>query len=104
MALFSAEYRFPLIDALIVGWPGRWGLGNIGSNLFFDAGAVWDQADIKLFDGEGNGLQFRDILGDFGFGVQMYLGYFLMNFQIAWRTDLESVGGSQFHFYLGPTF
>ena len=26
LGMTSLEYRFPLVDALILGWPGRWGL------------------------------------------------------------------------------
>ena len=41
MFLLNAEYRLPLLDYLIFGWPGRWGLTNFGATLFCDVGAAW---------------------------------------------------------------
>ena len=104
MALVTVEYRFPLIDALVLGFPGRWGLGNIGGKLFFDAGATWNKNDLSPFRSDVSGVQFRDVLGDFGFGVHFYMAYFLLNFQLAWQTDLNEVYSSHFSFFMGPTF
>ena len=104
MAVASIEYRFPLIDALILGFPGRWGLGNIGGKVFFDAGTAWNKGDISPFREDVSGLQFQDVLGDFGFGVHFYMAYFLLNFQLAWQTDLREVYSSHFSFFIGPAF
>jgi WD40 repeat protein len=104
MAITTIEYRFPLIDALILGFPGRWGLGNIGGKLFFDAGAAWNKGDIEPFRENGGGFRFQDVLADFGFGVHFYMAYFLLNFQVAWQTDLEEVYSSHFSFFIGPAF
>lgn len=104
LVVTSLEYRFPLIDALIFGWPGRWGFQNLGGSVFFDAGAAWDKGDFHPFRTDVNGLQFDDVLGAVGFGTHFYFGYFLLNFQWGWQTDLRSIGHSRFHFYLGPSF
>jgi hypothetical protein len=104
MGLANFEYRFPLVDALIFGWPGRWGFTNIGGSLFFDAGATWDKDDFTAFREDVDGVQFQDIRADFGFGTYFYLGYFLLNFQFAWPTDLKDTGGNRFHFFFGPAF
>jgi WD40 repeat protein len=104
MAVTSIEYRFPLIDALILGFPGRWGLGNIGGKVFFDAGAAWNKNDINPFRTGVNGVQFQDVLGDFGFGFHFYMAYFLLNFQFAWQTDLNHVYANHFSFFIGPAF
>jgi outer membrane protein assembly factor BamA len=103
MGLVTVEYRYPLVDALIFGWPGRWGFQNVGGTAFMDMGAAWDKGDIRPFK-KGRGLEFEDLNGDIGFGVHFYLGYFLLNFQLAWQTDLRTIGHSQFHFFLGPNF
>jgi hypothetical protein len=110
-AMGSVEYRFPLVDALVFGWPGRWGLFNIGGTFFFDAGLAWDNDldpgldndNPELFV-EGQGLRFNDLKGDFGFGNYFNIGFMLINFQHAWQTDLHSTGDYQFHFFIGPTF
>ena len=105
MAMASFEYRFPLIDALILGWPGRWGFTNIGGSVFFDVGAIWDRHDPVFLDNQNGTLRFQDTVSDVGFGWYMYFGYFLLNFQFAWPTDLQEFSRDyQFHFYMGPTF
>ncbi|NIM19074.1 MAG: hypothetical protein GTO51_01670 [Candidatus Latescibacteria bacterium] len=104
MGLMSIEYRYPLLDALIFGWPGRWGFTNIGGTLFFDVGAAWDKDDFTPFKKNVSGLQFEDLRGDFGFGAYFNLGFLLLNFQFAWPTDMKSVGDNEFHFFIGPTF
>jgi outer membrane protein assembly factor BamA len=103
MAAASVEYRFPLVDALIVGWPGRWGLGNVGGKVFFDVGAAWNKNDIAAF-GTAGGFHFNDVLGDFGFGVHFYMAYLLLNFQLAWQTDMREVYANHFTFFIGPAF
>jgi Tol biopolymer transport system component len=104
MGLANFEYRFPMVDALIFGWPGRWGFSNIGGSFFFDVGAVWDKDEFTAFREDVDGVRFDDLRGDFGFGTYFHLGYFLLNFQFAWPTDLKDVGDSQFHFFFGPAF
>lgn len=104
IALAKFEYRFPLIDALVFGWPGRWGLGNIGGNVFWDMGAAWDEDIPNAFVDDTNGLRFDEVRANFGFGFSTWFAYFPMHFSFAWRTDLREVLGYQFHFYLGPQF
>ncbi len=105
IAMASVEYRYPLIDALIFGWPGRWGFTNVGGTVFFDAGAAWDQDQVNFVDPDSDQFKFgRDLYGDFGFGVYFNVGYLLLNMQFAWQTDMVKTGDSQFFFFLGPTF
>jgi outer membrane protein assembly factor BamA len=107
MALFNVEYRYPLVDALIFGWPGRWGLTNIGGTVFFDTGSVWGEPifieplDPRIGAREINGLKFYS---DFGFGFFMRFGYLVLDFQFGWPTDFNYTGRSVFHFYIGPQF
>jgi hypothetical protein len=104
MGLLNLEYRYPLVDALIFGWPGRWGFTNVGGSLFFDAGAAWDKDQFTPFRKDVRGTQFQDIRANFGFGTYFHFGYFLLNFQFAWPTDFKNVRKSQFHFFFGPAF
>lgn len=105
MWLASMEYRFPLFDYIIFGWPGRWGFSNIGGTVFFDIGNTWVDRWPKVYDTVGGHFQLDDAKADVGFGVYMDVGYFLMSFQFAWPTDLYRFDQDmKFHFALGPTF
>jgi len=105
MWMASFEYRFPLLDYLIFGWPGRWGFSNIGANLFFDVGNTWVDRWPKVFKTGTDHLELDDAKSDFGFGIYMDVGYFLMNLQFAWPTDLYHFDQDmKFHFAIGPTF
>jgi Tol biopolymer transport system component len=107
MLLFNVEYRYPLIDALIFGWPGRWGFQNIGGTFFFDTGSVWGKGMYVeplpdwLKPRVVNELAFYS---DFGMGLYMRFGYLILNFQLGWPTDFDRTGGATFHFFIGPMF
>ncbi|MDD4856792.1 MAG: hypothetical protein PHD74_01655 [Candidatus Krumholzibacteria bacterium] len=107
LLLFNVEYRYPLVDAIIFGWPGRWGFQNIGGTLFFDTGSVWGKGRYTeelpdwLQPRMLNGVEFYS---DFGVGAYMRIGYLILNFQLGWPTDFSRTGGSMFHFFIGPQF
>jgi len=103
----SLEYRYPLLDAIIFGWPGRWGITNIGGTLFMDTGAVWgDDYYIEPLDSGIKPRKFQDLnfYSDFGVGFYMRFSFLILNFQIGWPTDFSRTGDPMFHFYLGPMF
>ncbi|MBN1163339.1 MAG: PD40 domain-containing protein [Candidatus Krumholzibacteriota bacterium] len=107
LMLFNLEYRYPLLDAIVFGWPGRWGISNIGGTLFFDSGAVWGKG--RNIDPLPPGLKPRiindmEFYSDFGIGFFMRMGFLIFNFQLAWPTDFSYTGNSEFHFYIGPQF
>ena len=105
MVLGSIEYRFPLLDAIIFGWPGRWGFQNVGGTVFFDAGSAWYQNNVHFIRHDTNRLVLNDMKSNFGVGAYLNLAYFLLSFQFAWPTDLQrTTSDYQFHFYIGPTF
>ena len=107
MLLFNVEYRYPLVDALIFGWPGRWGFQDIGGTFFLDTGSVWGKGRYVeplpewLEPRVVNDLAFYS---DFGVGFYMRIGYLILNFQLGWPTDFARTGDSVFHFFIGPQF
>lgn len=104
MALMNMEYRFPFVDALIIGWPGRWGIGGVQGAAFFDAGAAWTD-EIKLTRGDGALLRLDELRANIGFGIRTNIGYIPLKFDWAWKTDLSRVeSGAQFHFSIAPQF
>ncbi|MBN1755572.1 BamA/TamA family outer membrane protein [bacterium] len=78
--LFNAEYRFPLIDRLILGLPfGRVDLSSVKGALFFDAGQAWEDEPMEL-------------VGSFGVSFRMSLGgYIVLRSDIAKRTDFQTI-------------
>ncbi len=104
LAVANFEYRIPLVDYLIFGWPARWGLTDIGATLFFDAGAAWnDKVRLTRRDETGS-LAFADLRGDYGFGLRANFFFLPLKFDWAWRTDLHYAYERVFQFSIGPEF
>jgi hypothetical protein len=104
MFLWSTEYRLPLLDALIFGWPFQWGFLDVGAAAFFDVGAAWYD-DFEPFGTDAAGdWGFRDLRGSVGFGIRTNILFLPMRFDWAWKTDLRRVYGNVFHFSIGPDF
>jgi len=104
LALMQLEYRIPIVDYLIFGWPFQWGLTGIGGAVFFDAGAAWT-GDIQLFGRNAAGeWGLQDLRGDWGLGLRANFFGLPLKFDWAWRTDLRRIDGSMFHFSIGPNF
>lgn len=105
--LFNLEYRYPLIDALIFGWPGRWGFQDIGGTFFFDTGAAWGKGRyVEPLPGWLKAREVNDLpfYSDFGMGFYVRFGYLILNFQLGWPTDFSRTGSPMFHFFIGPMF
>jgi len=91
--LANVEYRFPLLDHLVLGVPFRgFGLPGVEGAVFVDAGNAWEKFE-----------QPRPPLGSFGFGLRMNLaGYMVLRYDIARLTDFHGVQpGWQGSFYIG---
>ena len=107
MMLFNLEYRYPLVDAIIFGWPGRWALVNIGGTFFFDAGSVWGEKHyVERLPSGIDAIRINDLefYSDFGIGFYMRMSMLILNFQLGWPTDFSNTGSPAFHFYIGPQF
>ena len=103
-ALMNLEYRLPLLDALIFGWPTRWGFGPIGATLFIDAGAAWTDIFRPFGYDDAGRWGMQDLHGAYGIGIRTRLGFIPLKFDWGRRTDLRGVGRSEFHFSIGPEF
>jgi Tol biopolymer transport system component len=105
LLLASVEYRLPVIDALIFGWPGRWGVGGITGVTFFDIGTA-KNGSIQFFEGDPPGLlKLADLNADIGFGIRLPFAGLPLRFEWAWKTDLSRISNQhQFHFTIAPSF
>ncbi|MEW5875212.1 MAG: BamA/TamA family outer membrane protein [Candidatus Zixiibacteriota bacterium] len=94
IVLVSNELRFPLIDALFVGFPiASLGFQGIRGALFFDAGNAWEE-------------EFGRMQGSLGVGARVSLGYLVvLRFDWARRTDFKKIDNhTNFEFFFGWNF
>jgi outer membrane protein assembly factor BamA len=85
--LLNNELRFPLVDRLLVGFPfGALSFQSIRGAVFVDAGKAW---------GDYN----RRMVGSFGYGVRVALGYVtVLRFDFSRKVDYKTVYGHGFDF------
>ncbi len=118
--LTNFEFRFPFVDYLAFAWPLPLVIGNISGCLFTDIASAWyypdsidsDTGEIiydKTFHGGGQTATGNFILDDikmtYGVGVRMNLGFAILRFDTAWRTDLDyNEPKPMFSVSLGPEF
>jgi len=104
--LTNIEFRFPLIRYLILGWPLQIGFQNIRGVVFTDIGSAWYD-DKKWTPVEFNNGSFRlkDMMAGFGFGARVNLGFFLLKYDIAWKTNFAVTSKEPVHYFtLGAEF
>lgn len=104
MALMNLEFRYPLIDRLTLGIPPL-DLRGIRGVLFYDMAGAWYGRNFRFFDtARKGGFQLDDALAAYGFGARINLGYFILRYDIAWRTNLRINEGSIDFFTLSADF
>ena len=97
----------------VMGWPLPLGFQDVRGALFMDiAGANYhnfpnapNQA-FKPFTRAPNGLfRMDDLQGAYGLGIRTNIGFFLLQFDIAWTTDLyRSAHKPKYYISLGAEF
>jgi hypothetical protein len=104
-AVGNAELHFPLIDYFLMHYPLRLGLSNVIGALFLDMGAAWSRhIPFKGASGEG-GFHLMGIKSGFGFGARANLGFLVLRYDVAWRTDFRTVAPHTKHYFsLGADF
>ncbi len=101
----NAEFRFPFVDYLAMRFPLPMALSRVGGALFTDIGSAW--SDNERFRGTvtDDGFRLRDIRMSFGYGLRANLGFVVLRFDQAWRTDLKTVADRPaFYFSLGADY
>ncbi len=96
--LTNLEFRFPLIEQIRLGWPGRISLGGINGVAFLDGVTVWSgDRSPRLFNTDG-GLHTQDLRLAFGLGARMNLGYFVIRYDFGQETNLRHNSATGKHF------
>lgn len=91
--LLNNEYRFPLIEHFLIGFPfGRIDFPGIQGAVFVDAAQVWSDDRTQF-----------DPLGSFGAGLRMGLGGFLvLRMDFSRRTDFRTIDSrTDTEFFIG---
>ncbi len=100
----NLEYRFPLLPFL----PPK--IDFLSGAVFFDAAAAWG-VDIPGYSKETfqpfttkDGFRLQDLNIALGVGARLNLGYFMLQYEIAWPTDLKNFGSPINKFSIGTFF
>lgn len=107
--LINAEFRFPLIAALLPGPIPLIPLYNIQGSVFFDAGSIWggrgEDARFNAFteNDEGNRV-LDDVLVGAGFGLRSILLGYPIRLDFAWPYDGRQFGRRHIYFSIGLDF
>ncbi|MFH1698988.1 MAG: hypothetical protein ABIE07_00235 [Candidatus Zixiibacteriota bacterium] len=102
-SVVNMELRFPFIDYFVMRYPLSLGIARIQGALFLDIGAAWNKGDDTFK--AANGTMLIGIKSGFGFGARANLGFILLRYDLAWRTDFDSVEPHTKHYFsLGADF
>ena len=104
--LANVELRYPFIDRLVLGGPVALSLGDLRGVFFFDVGGAWngDFSDLRVAHVVGGNDELQGLNAGYGFGVRMWLAYFLVRLDFAWATRFSGEIGHRVHFSLGGEF
>lgn len=103
--LVNAEFRFPFVEYFAMRFPLPMVLSQIGGVLFADVGGAWDEGSRFRGASTAGGFHLEDLKAAFGYGLRANLGFVVLRFDQAWRTDLDRVGPRPaFYFSLGGDF
>ena len=105
-ALVNAEFRYPFVRYMVLGFPFPMVLGKIDGVLFTDAGSAWNNEDFRgTYKDDEDNRRLKDILFSSGIGSRMNVGYFILRYDVSWSWDFGSTCSPPMHiFSLGTNF
>ena len=107
-ALANLEFRFPLVQRLLLGWPLPLSFGEVRGAFFFDVGGAWNvNRNFKPLAHTDGVPKLQDLKAGYGIGARMGFLFALLKFDIAWKTDLTrsgSPGDPIYYLSLGSEF
>lgn len=102
--LANAEFRFPFVDYLQMRFPLPMVFSRVGGALFTDIGSAWTDDRFRGAS-TADGFRLKDLRMSFGYGLRANLGFVLLRFDQAWRTDLHTIAKRPaFYFSLGADY
>ncbi|MDK9699384.1 MAG: hypothetical protein OEM52_04435, partial [bacterium] len=104
-ALLNTEFRYPLIRLLALGWPIPAFFYNIRGASFVDVGGTWDNDNFRgSLPVESGAARLHDLKFGFGFGARASLGFAILKYDIAWKSDWIENSLPQHYISLGTEF
>lgn len=103
--LANLEFRYPFIKYLALGWPLPLTLGGIQGVTFLDFGSAWNGYDLHPFQNDPvNGFGMDDLVAGYGVGSRIYMYYFVLKIDVAWRFDWYRTYKPAWYFSFGLDF
>ncbi|MFQ6607686.1 MAG: DPP IV N-terminal domain-containing protein [Fidelibacterota bacterium] len=100
--LTNFEFRFPFVNYLALGFPLKLIFGNIRGVMFVDAGASWDgNPHLSSVNPNTGRKEFDDLIMDYGIGLRINLGYFILRLDTAWDYKMRGSSRPQYYLSLG---
>jgi Tol biopolymer transport system component len=101
--LFNFELRYPFIEYARLRFPLPINLYQVRGVWFTDIGSAWSG---KLQPYRENGIlpfgnHYEDLVSSTGFGLRIFLGYFLLRTDIAWEYDGNGFSKPRYLFSIG---
>ena len=80
-------------------------IGYVTGAIFLDFGAAWEGDNFKGATSKDGDPRLEDIKSSFGFGIRANLGIFVLRYDLAWKTDYNTVAHHpEYYFSLGTDF
>jgi Tol biopolymer transport system component len=102
--LTNQEFRFPMIRELKFGWPLPLELSSVQGAIYTDIGTTWNGDNLRIAEHTPKGWHLRDLQMGFGLGPRLQLGFVVLQWDIAWRTDLLKTTKAVYYLSLGSEF
>ncbi|OQX91942.1 MAG: hypothetical protein B6D58_05505 [candidate division Zixibacteria bacterium 4484_95] len=104
--LINLELRYPFIDYFKMRVPLGLTLSRVRGSIFWDVGAAFDKVDeFLLFDEDYGFPKLGTPKSGIGFSTQTNLGIFVLRFDVAWKTDLNSIAHKpNYYFSFGANY
>ncbi|MFP4458347.1 MAG: BamA/TamA family outer membrane protein [Candidatus Zixiibacteriota bacterium] len=99
----NLEFRYPFVQYMKLGFPPIT-IAGLNGGVFVDMALVTgsDLSKVNLF---ANDDENSDLKSGVGFGIRSGLAFFLINYELAWKTDFYSIGDKPVHYFsIGAEF
>lgn len=104
--LANFEFRFPFLEYAKFGFPLPLTLFQVRGAIFGDVGSAWDGDFDPLVENKLSpfGNEHEDLIMSTGFGIRIFLGYFLLRLDTAWEYDGLGFSQPRYLISLGGDF